>query len=64
MCIDGEIFLGTNETAFYVGVFSILEPSYWLLLNKQPIEIGAQISLSTNRKIVSFVPAKILIHHR
>jgi len=29
---------------FYVGVFPILEPSYWLLRNKQPIEIGSKIS--------------------
>jgi len=40
-----KIFSGTNETAFNVGIFS--EVSYWLLRNKQPIEIEAQISQST-----------------
>jgi len=39
-----KTFSGTNETPFYVGVF--LEPSNWLLRNKQPIEIGAQMSAS------------------
>ena len=44
----------TNDTTFYVGAFpafllvdwvvKILQPSYWLLPNKQPIEIGGKIS--------------------
>ena len=43
-------FLGYNETTFYVGVYSILDHSYWLLQNKQPIEIAAKTTHSTNRK--------------
>jgi len=62
------------QTAFYVGVFSsFIKPSYWLLRNKQPIEIVAQISppsrpigriQTKSKKTVLFVPEKILIYHR
>jgi len=49
--------------------FFISEPSYWLLQNKQPVEIGGQMS-STNQpigrleKIVLFVTEKNLVHNR
>ena len=72
--VNKKKFRITNETAFYVGVFSILEPSYWLIgwcnlrFNLYWLLIYFYFA-TTNRKVhlrkkVSFVPEKFLIHHR
>ena len=59
--IVNQNFPGENETAFYVGVFSILEPR--LLIN-WVVKFEFQIGKNTYLKSRLIWTEKILFHHR